>query len=450
MPMGIEIGVGVGIGGQNGPYTPVQLAGIQAYHYVDYSTCYKSTGPNVLCTAINDNVVAIKELKTGAVKPITNGPCVLKADYGGKLYLDVPLNARCQNFGTVGGTNFYVMSVNSMNRVAGNSMLFGKGTTGAGTRVYQTDQTGVTGGLSAAITNIAKLDTNSRLAEPGPSCRELFYRAGDGGVSGWNGKDVAVGSITTFLGNDTVCLWDIPAGGFPWAGRYYAATVAAGPPTEAIRLSNRLWGYDKIGVPEVVCDGNSLVAGSGSTAGNTYPEQLKALLDAQYGADVIPCWNFGVPSTTTVDRQNSFKQSTGSVLGKNNNTLIMWELTNDIATGTTGTQAIANYQAYKAYVIAQKGCRVVLSTAIPRYSFSAPQNVEKAVANDYYVAQYPISTSNAYVWKNSAGDYCLMLHLIPELQTNNATYYADGVHLKDAGYALIAAVAYACLRMIYG
>jgi len=190
----------------------------------------------------------------------------------------------------------------------------------------------------------------------------------------------------------------------------------------------------------VVCDGNSLTAGSGASANMDFPAQLAALLPEN---SVV--WNYGVAGQTTVDMETDAAAQIDILFTSVDNPLrgqflLGWEATNDSYFGATAAQVIAHLDTY--YTNRKAAARkVVAFTQLPRQDAGVPGNFETDRVN----------TTNPWL-RDPARigvefDYLCDVAAISQLSDpTNTTYYdADKVHLNDAGYTLVANLAYSTI-----
>lgn len=185
---------------------------------------------------------------------------------------------------------------------------------------------------------------------------------------------------------------------------------------------------------QFVLDGNSLTAGQGATVPfvTSYPGVLKTQLAAK-----------GVPTRDVHDRGLGGQTTQQMIDGFNTrvlpffdsfylrNYLVFFEVRNSTTNGQTASQILSQYQTYSALGRAA-GFYVVACTAPPTDGDAVGQGVAGA--------------ANALIRANwrSFADAFIDLELVPQFtpagNLANPTYFSDGVHLTDAGYALIAQI----------
>lgn len=183
---------------------------------------------------------------------------------------------------------------------------------------------------------------------------------------------------------------------------------------------------------QVICDGNSLTAGSGATAGNDYPSVLQALLGSGYLVN-----NIGIGGQMTPDMAKRGPQYVDDIYGHRADTSIYvaWECTND---SYFGASAVAVYQNYVNACLARReaGFSVVACTYLPRSNGGTPGTfaADRATVNALIRANW---RSFADAFADIAGD----TRIGDTGDETNLTYYnADLCHMTDAGYAIVAGI----------
>lgn len=178
----------------------------------------------------------------------------------------------------------------------------------------------------------------------------------------------------------------------------------------------------------VVCEGDSMTAGVGATAGNDYPAQLDALLGAGYNVT-----NVGF-SGHTLNNMTSDAATTDSlrVAVYRRNIICAWGGTNDIY---FGQDAASTYAEYVTYCNARRanGWKVVAFTMLPRSSGGTP--------GDFETSRQTFNTSVRADWTTFAdalADVAANTTIGDAGDETNTTYYGDLLHLTDAGYAIVA------------
>lgn len=183
----------------------------------------------------------------------------------------------------------------------------------------------------------------------------------------------------------------------------------------------------------IVFDGNSYVAGSGSTGGLNYPNQLKTLL--QNAGKTVNILNFGVAGQT-IDQMQSDAVSQIDTQATSYQFLIGTELINQWGLNV-GQSKETIYAKYKQYFVDRKnaGFQKVFATTPIDQNYYARSGW--AVAKQYFIdtmlAEFPTLGIGVI---NIGGD--------PRMSDwTNLTYYtSDKIHPNDSGYAVWAEIAY--------
>jgi hypothetical protein len=211
----------------------------------------------------------------------------------------------------------------------------------------------------------------------------------------------------------------------------------------------------------VVWDGNSLVYGVGSTAGNTLPEQAAALAPM---AGAGAAWsNVGVSGQTWVDMQSATDVDALWVNGKAN-VLLTWEGTNSIInSGRTPMQALGDAAAYTTARRAAHPWIIATLTTLPR---QAGTTITDQASRDARNADL-VSYNSLLMASPQAYGFDVVVDVRPSGGPFAFTGYADGdfaaadaywrgaevltnarIHLANTGYALIAGYVAAALRRL--
>lgn len=197
------------------------------------------------------------------------------------------------------------------------------------------------------------------------------------------------------------------------------------------KFSPALWGSNNTidySTMNVVCVGDSLTYGAGSSTGNTYPQQLAAL------NTFATVSNQGI-SGVSVTQLFSTAAVVDAIYNANKlNVCVVWCGTNDLYLNLASGIGATTFAALSTYCQARRaaGFKVIVVDMIAR-NVSTNQslfNTERASFNSLLANGYK-SFADAFVSLSSQAtlsDY------------SNTTYFQnDGVHLKDAGYAIVAA-----------
>lgn len=184
-------------------------------------------------------------------------------------------------------------------------------------------------------------------------------------------------------------------------------------------------------VGNVVCNGNSITEGGGLTPVQNYP----AVLGAALGHD-WQVFNCGHALWTTPQLLANFSEVQSHFTKSVTNTLIVNEVSNDIAGGTNEETAKQNMRNLIS-VGRTNGWRVLFATTTPRTvpaSFSAAQQQASENINNFF-RNNPLESDGIIDWAAN-----------PNLSDpSNATYYQDGVHPTAAGAAVMAQLAQSAL-----
>jgi hypothetical protein len=356
------------------------------------------------------------------------------------LAIDGPL-AHCQ--GTQSKT---IVALVRATDVSGSRCLFGGG--GAGSILTALQGVGGVGNLftqDAAGAQVSLTTPASTIITGQDQLIMYVHADGTNAASLWvDGKRHAIGdgfpegglththlAIGATLGGGT-------AGANFWAGviRHIAGFSGAGG-AQLYRAACRNWlGGSHL---NVVCDGNSLTLGQGSTGGNTYSTYL--LRNLEYTRGRVGASNLGVGAQTTQQMIADFASQVVPLLRPgSHNILAAWEIGNDILTNQiTPAQAVANYWTYVDLAVAA-GFDVLAFTCAPRADFDGTGTSYKAPAR--------ITEANALVLAGYRAHGCFdcvdlgSATEAPQLQnTANTNYFADTVHHTNAGYSIVASLA---------
>lgn len=201
-----------------------------------------------------------------------------------------------------------------------------------------------------------------------------------------------------------------------------------------------------------VFDGNSLVAGNGSSV--PLPAQLAAL--APLSLYSVPVVNRGISGQSTrmmngLDGGSSSDVDSAWVSGKTN-ILFVWEGTNTVFnTARTGLQAASDMTDYIAVRQSSHPWVVVLLTTIPRDQDSMTEyqqiaaNGELNVYDAYLKSNYKTMGAQRVVDVRQAGSPFITTTYTKAAMATLASSglwmsgdYSGHIHLNDAGYAVIA------------
>ncbi len=220
-----------------------------------------------------------------------------------------------------------------------------------------------------------------------------------------------------------------------------AQVVAGDPAHQTDAMSQDMRNVADVGqLPEAVPSrilfvGNSLTHGT-TTPEAAYPAQTMKLLGA-----TVPWQNLGHSGETTPQMAAEAATLVDVQADATRPILVMWEGTNDLESG--GATPDAAYQHLRDYCAARRaaGFRVVLLSILPvwapGWNAPLPYNSTK---------QLPTNELLRAHWSEFA-DRFVDVGALPQFQSDDKTYYnVDGLHLTDAGYAVIASVVAPTLR----
>jgi lysophospholipase L1-like esterase len=176
------------------------------------------------------------------------------------------------------------------------------------------------------------------------------------------------------------------------------------------------------GIPQVRCAGDSLTTGTGATAGNDYPSLLQVLLGAGYEVT-----NSGSGGAAVADMATAARVDHGRhISGLERTYGVLWGGTNDIHGSATGAQAYASNQSWWSTIRTATG-KVIALTMLKRGNFDASMETERQAFNALVLGD------------DTLYDAVVDVAARAEFQdTNDTDYFGDGVHLTDAGYAVVA------------
>lgn len=176
----------------------------------------------------------------------------------------------------------------------------------------------------------------------------------------------------------------------------------------------------------IVVDGDSLTAGSGSTSSLSYPQQLCTLL----GRSRTTVANLAVPSQTLADMNtDAATQIDALLVGGAQNTILVWGGVNDCVQSADAATIQSRLSTYWAARRAS-GWRVIAATITPASSLSGAQNTVREAVNTWIRAQ------------GASYDALVDLDGDSRLSSGGAIPGAvdsgDGVHYNNIGYSYVA------------
>jgi lysophospholipase L1-like esterase len=204
-------------------------------------------------------------------------------------------------------------------------------------------------------------------------------------------------------------------------------------------------------LPLLMFAGNSLMAGVGTSLNaHEMPNVVEATLGSGYHR-----LNAGVGGTTTAVWASTYKASRIDPYysaSRPKNLAIFWELSNDIAQASLdGPTAFAGYTAFLRSLVTA-GWTVIALDCLPRTIIAGSGETARTTANSDLAADFTGATANPRVFRPAGGiTYASALVKVSQItnlsDSTNTTYYADGTHLTDTGYALVAADVAAAVAM---
>jgi lysophospholipase L1-like esterase len=176
--------------------------------------------------------------------------------------------------------------------------------------------------------------------------------------------------------------------------------------------------------PQVICDGDSLTAGSGIVNSGIYPFQLWQDL----AASGYIVWNEGTSGDTLANMITNAAANVDVDYAATHsaNIVVIWAGTNDV----NGTTSLATMQTnIQTYCNARRavGWKVVVVNMLPRATFDAGREAIRVAYNTWL-------SSN---WSFFADGYADVAAEANLQNTADTTYFTDGTHLTAAGYTIV-------------
>jgi lysophospholipase L1-like esterase len=188
---------------------------------------------------------------------------------------------------------------------------------------------------------------------------------------------------------------------------------------------------------QIVCDGDSITAGDGLSAGNKYPEQLQAILGNAWQVD-----NVGV-SGQTLDNMQTTRTDVDSLYSGSNayNVNVCFGGTNDIYFNASAATTETRVQAYCA-ASRSTGFKVVVCTLLPRGDFPGTSTLPADAETNHETRRLAFNTWLRANWSTFADALCDLAadaRLGDDGDEDDTTYYqGDKVHPNSVGAAKIA------------
>lgn len=259
------------------------------------------------------------------------------------------------------------------------------------------------------------------------------------GLFGPAGYVVDTTSKTGNIGlSGSLIIGDLSIGGYQWSGEIAEVAMAqkAIADDDHFNIVDYLctqYGFTS-GIyttrkKMVIFDGNSLTTSYNATAGNTYPERALALLGSTYAGRNVA---LGGANTAVQAAKARYNIDSHYSTVRAANIAVLWEITNDLKTNLNAADAITRYVAWCQGRRAL-GFKVVALTVLPR-----------KLSDVYAAFEADRQTCNAYLRANWASFADALADVAADTRIGDAgdelnpMYYSDGVHLNNAGYAIIA------------
>jgi len=189
-----------------------------------------------------------------------------------------------------------------------------------------------------------------------------------------------------------------------------------------------------IGISLVVFDGNSMTAEDISI----YPATALAQLTGVWYS-----YNVGVSGQTTIQMiEDGVAQIDSYYSSYKNAVVVCWEGTNDIKLGASATDAYNNLVTY-CQARQAAGFKVVILTILPRSDAGTPV--------DFNTSRATVNTNirnNYATFADAVADVAANTDIGEDGDSENATYYTDKVHLKTAGYNIVAGIVAATINAL--
>lgn len=183
---------------------------------------------------------------------------------------------------------------------------------------------------------------------------------------------------------------------------------------------------------QIVLRGNSITASQGASnaAVTGYPAVLRAAFGTR-GYQTRDVADRGHGGDTTQFILDNFFTNEFLLLDKtfDRSVLVMFEVRNSAVAGATAQEILAQYRAYGARA---RGAGFWFLAC------TAPPTDGDAVGHGVAGAANALIRANWQTFANAFLDLELVPQFTPAGSTLNPTYYSDGVHLTDTGYALLA------------
>jgi lysophospholipase L1-like esterase len=257
-----------------------------------------------------------------------------------------------------------------------------------------------------AVYNAGSLVQNITVGDVQPDSKKLSI----GNI--WNGSSTTPGGLSM--------------------GLFYALYFTVDGTLNAVvpELFSKLASYNV----NIVCDGNSLTAGSGANNATAYPPQLETLLRATGRNDCVS--NIGIGGqVTTAMTAKAAAHIDANWEGSPQKIVVAWECTNDLFFGTSAATAYSNFVSY-CQARRAAGAQVVAVTVLPRSDAGTPGTFE--------ASRQTVNTNIRANWATFAdalADVAADTRIGDPGDELDTTYYtADKVHMNSTGYGVVAEV----------
>jgi lysophospholipase L1-like esterase len=186
----------------------------------------------------------------------------------------------------------------------------------------------------------------------------------------------------------------------------------------------------------LVCDGDSLTAGTGaSPAQMAYPNQLIHLSVTDQHL-----YNYGVTGQTIVQMIADAAAQIDILISSGTNNLVCWGGVNDIAASVDSATVYSNIAAYcqarKAAGWTVTVCTITAAGTITGAKETVRQEVNASIVSNYESFADHLADLAANQYFDATDD------------TSNTTYYnADTVHLTNVGYGIVAGIIKAAMEI---
>lgn len=180
----------------------------------------------------------------------------------------------------------------------------------------------------------------------------------------------------------------------------------------------------------VVFEGDSLTQGTGSTEGNDYPSQTVRLL----GAYNIDKRNLGFGGQQLADMLADAEDDIDALLptGYPRDICVLWGGVNDISASAAAEDIEADIETFCSGRQAA-GYKVIACTIAP-YNSSDEHETLRLTVNTWIRGHYGD-------FADALADIAANEHFDAKADALDTTYYkVDGIHLTDAGYAIVAGI----------